>query len=329
MTQTFRAILAEKDQEFVYHIKSTRPLHDDDVFGNLQISLLGYDLRSLERMSYNPLAVNPMFGPNSDTPDNIFHVKVLLGTEVDNGELRQKIAYFTNIHWKYLVVHKDGEKMEDADMEDVDPAMTGGTYKTLAMNAAKWNATTDAVDNDTQQHVGHERIASFMKELEADRKDREALTIDREVEPNLFEAFVTSHNALRDVFGNTAPKGFYLIERTEDDQSILNIQGPFTKQPTNYPFIANMKPRGVGVFEVVSESIVRLVEHDRGFRFTRPLHEQLTLEPYEISVQDQDTGAVYDVLVKGLSEADARERGVLIVAQQELLDQTRLATIHQ
>ena len=32
MRKTLRAILAEQDSEFTYHIKSTRHLHDDEIF---------------------------------------------------------------------------------------------------------------------------------------------------------------------------------------------------------------------------------------------------------------------------------------------------------
>ncbi|GAF76406.1 unnamed protein product [marine sediment metagenome] len=332
MTQSFRALLAEKDAEYVYHIKSTRHLHDDDIFGKLQIGMLGYDLRSLERVSYNPLAaVEPMFHPRNDEPglDKIFHVRVVLGTDVANGILRQKVAYFTDINWKYLVVHKDGEKMEDADIIDLDPSMDGGTYKSLAKYAKGWDGTPDEgdIDSNAQQYAGQNRIDAFMSELSADRKDREAEVEGRNVQPNLTESFVTSHLALGDVFGNNAPKGFYLVERLESDPSMMHIEGPFKQQPSNYDFVANLLVKGVGTFEVQDEGNVRMVEHDRDFRFTRPLRERMTPTPFEVSVQDQDTGKTYTVLVKALSETDAREKGVQTVAQQEQLNPSSLIAV--
>ena len=332
MSRTFRALLAEKDEEYVYHIKSTRHLHDDELFGNLQIALLGYDLRSLERVSYNPLAaVEPMFHPRNDEPglDKIFHVKVILGTDVDNGVLRQKIAYFTDINWKYLVVHKDGEKMEDDDIVDLHPSMVGGSYKSLAQHAKSWDATPDEgnIDTNAQVHVGQNRIDAFMQELESDKKLRNNEVEGRNVQPQLTESFVTTHLALGDVFGNNAPKGFYLVERHADDPSMMHIEGPFKQQPSNYEFVADLIVRGAGTFEVLSESEVRLVEHDRDFRFTRPLREQMKPTPFEVTVQDQDTGKTYTVLVKALSETDARDRGVETVANQEQLDQSRLIAV--
>ena len=191
----------------------------------------------------------------------------------------------------------------------------------------------DAMGSDT--HPGPDvaggvmaaRIDAFLKELETDKKERESFVDSYNREPNLTEAFVTSHNALRDVFGNTAPKGFYLIERFEDDPSVMHLQGPFTKQPTNYEFISNMKKRGCGIFEVRNTNEVALVEHDRDFRYTSPLREQMQPKPYEVAIQDQDTGRVYNVLVKAISEDDARSRGVQTVAQQEQLDQSRLIAV--
>jgi hypothetical protein len=332
MAQSFRALLAEQDAEYVYHIKSTRHLHDDDIFGKLQIGMLGYDLRSLERVSYNPLAaVEPMFHPRNDEPglDKIFHVRVVLGTDIANGILRQKVAYFTDINWKYLVVHKDGEKMEDADIIDLDPSMDGGTYKSLAKYAKGWDGTPDEgdIDSDAQKYAGQGRIDAFMKELSADRKDRDSEVEGRNVQPNLTESFVTSHLALGDIFGNNAPKGFYLVERHESDPSMMLIEGPFKQQPSNYEFVANFLVKGAGTYEVQNENNVRMVEHDRDFRFTSTLRERMTPKPFEVSVQDQDTGKTYTVLVKALSETDAREKGVQTVAQQEQLNPSSLIAV--
>jgi hypothetical protein len=50
-------------------------------------------------------------------------------------------------------------------------------------------------------------------------------------------------------------------------------------------------------------------------------------KPFEVTVQDQDTGKTYNVLVKALSETDAREAGVETVASQEQLDPERLIAI--
>jgi hypothetical protein len=219
--------------------------------------------------------------------------------------------------------------MEDADIIDLDPSMDGGTYKSLAKHAKGWDASPDEgdIDSNAQQYVGQDRIDAFMSELATDKKAREAEVEGRNVQPNLTESFVTSHLALGDVFGNNAPKGFYLIERHESDPSIMQIEGPFKQQPSNYEFVANLLIKGSGTYEVQNENTVRMVEHDRDFRFTSPLRERMMPKPFEVSVQDQDTGKTYTVLVKALSETDAREKGVQTVAQQEQLNPSSLIAV--
>ena len=84
--------------------------------------------------------------------------------------------------------------MEDADTVDLDPSMDGGTYKSLAKYAKGWDGTPDEgdIDSDAQKYAGQGRIDAFMKELSADRKERESEVEGRNVQPNLTESFVTS-----------------------------------------------------------------------------------------------------------------------------------------
>ena len=321
MGQPFRALLAEQDEEFVYNIETSRALHDDDVFERLRIGLLGYDLRSLERVDYDPLAApEPMFRPFRSESGHLamFRVKAVLGNDIPAQVLLQQVSYFTDINWEFISVNKEGDSEESEDT---------GAYKSLAQHARDWNATPDFVDGDAQQWVGQDRLDAFMKELDADRSDREKEVEGRNVQPELTEAFVTSHLALGDVYGQYARKGFYLVERYQDDPSLMHIQGPFTKQPTNYPFISNLMVKGCGVFEAIDDGQVRLVEHDRDFRFTRPLRERQIPQPYQVTVQDQQSGKEYTVLVKAISETDARDAGVTMVAQQEKLNPQNLIAV--
>jgi len=219
--------------------------------------------------------------------------------------------------------------MEDDEIVDLHPSMTGGTYKSLAQHAKSWDATPDEgnIDTNAQVHVGQNRIDAFMQELDSDKKLRNNEVEGRNVQPQLTESFVTSHLALGSVFGNNAPKGFYLVERHADNPSTMHIEGPFKQQPTNYEFVADLIVRGAGTFEVLSENEIRLVEHDRDFRFTRPLREQMKPIPFEVNVQDQDTGKTYAVIVKALSETDARDAGVKMVADQEQINPSRLIAV--
>jgi len=330
MSKKFQAYLAEQDEEFTYNIKSSRHIHNDETFYNLQLGLLGYDLRSLERISYNPLAAyEPMFPPSHDEPgiDTVFHVKAVLGTEVPNEVLRQKIAYFTDIHWEWIAVYREGEKWEGNDplnMADEE----GGEYKNLTHTAKDWNGTPDDgdIDPDAQKYVGTARLADFMKELETDRKTREAEINDRNVTPKLYESFVTTHLCMHDMLGHTPRKGYYLLERYTVDPSVVHVSGPFKNKPMTHEFVSDLLKRGRGTFKVLDENKVKLEGHDRDFRYTKTLREQ-NLKNYEVMVKDQDTGRSYTALIKAFTETDARAKAVRRVAQKEKLDAGRLIAI--
>lgn len=330
MSKTFQAYLAEQDEEFTYHIKSSRHLHDDEIFYNLQLGLLGYDLRSLERVSYNPLAAyEPMFPPDNDEPgiQTVYHVKAVLGSEVPNETLRQKISYFTQIHYKWVAVYRDGEKMEgSADVDMVEEPKP--KYNNLAQTASDWSGTPDEgnIDTDAQKYVGAARMADFMKELDQDRKNREAEINSRNVTPKIYESFVTSHLSMRDVLGHTPRKGYYLLERYMVDPSIIHVSGPFQNQPVTHEYVQNLLKRGCGMFKIISEDKIQLTEHERDFRYTKVLRENV-LKNYEVMVQDQDTGMKYSALVKAFTETDARAKAVRRVAKTEKLDAGRLIAV--
>ena len=327
MRKTLRAILAEQDSEFVYHIKSTRHLHDDEIFYQIQIGLLGYDLRSLERVSYNPLAaVEPMFNPKNDAPgiDYVYHVRAVLGSDVANGILRQKIAQFTNIHWKYLVVHRDGESLEQS--VDVEPEQDGGSYLNLAHHARDWDGTPDegTIDPSAQDYVGHKRLDNFVKELQADRADREKEIAVRNVDPQLVESFVTSHTALKSL-GQQRLAGFYLVERNHNN--VLKISGPFKKQPVNYEFVPELINESV-VYEMNDVNELEMKGHSAGdvsnFRYTKSTVGTNQITPYEMTVTDQDTGKTFDVLVKASDDIQARDNAIDQVATKYKLAKNRL-----
>ncbi len=319
MSTSFRAIIAEQDEEHVYYVKSTRNIHVDDVLDQIRLALLPFDLRDIQKAGVNPLSA--MFP--SDIPLPVYSVKVTVGLEMDNERAIQKVALFTHINDEYLFVHKQGESEERMDNEDEDAPATAD-YKSLALGAEKWDASTDknVVDDKAQGYAGQGRIDSFMKELGADRKARE----DSIKQPKIYESFVTSHIALRDVNGGTAPKkGFYLVERFQDDSSIMHISGPFQHKPINYDFVPDMMKQGVNDFKFLGLGKVQLVEHDEDFKYTT--NKEIMTEAvnhYEVEVTDQDSGKVYPVIASGSSKDEARNSAVKIVAKQKKVDPNNL-----
>ena len=325
MNTSFRAILAEKDEEFVYYIKSTRNIHKDDVLDQVRLALLPFDLRSIEKAGWNPMSEkgNLMF-PEEGPLGPIYSLKATVGIEMDNERAIQKIALFTHINDQYLFVHQPGESQDRMDNEDEDEPVTVG-YKALSHGAVKWDASTDrnAVDPKAQDYAGQKRIDNFMRELETDRTAREGSI----KAPKIYEAFVTSHMALRDVNGGETPKkGFYLVERFRDDTSIMHISGPFHHQPINYDFVPDMLKQGVGDFKFLGLGKVQLVEHEKDFRYTVSEQEKRMVSPdhYEVDVTDQDSGKVHHVLVSGINKDAARETALKIVVRREKADYNNL-----
>ena len=326
MNTSFRAILAENDEEHVYYIKSTRNIHKDEMLDQIRLALLPFDLRHIEKAGWNPMAEKDHSMFPADWPGGaVYSVKATVGLEMDNYRAIQKVALFTHINDEYLFVHKQGESEERMDNEDDEDEPATADYKSLALNAEKWDASPDklAIDAKAQDYAGTKRIDDFMKELEIDRTSREGSV----KEPKIYEAFVTSHLALRDVNGGTTPKkGFYLIERYEDDNSIMHISGPFQHKPINYDFIPDMMKQGVDDFKFLGLGKVQLVEHEKDFRYTakQGVKEAANAGPFEVEVIDQDSGKKYHVVTRGSNKDRARDKAVKMVAQKTKIDPNNL-----
>ena len=318
MHKSLRAILAEDDQEYTYWIKSTYNIHEPEVMDQIRLAMLPYDLRAVEEGAYKPIGAGNKDFPNvPDSPS--YSVKVTLGLEpVEVDDPLQKVALFTRINTEHLLVHKDGvdphaEPKAEAEVE----------YKNLAHSAKDFSSSLDDVYADAQDEVGDKRVGSFLKDLEKQlKKEREAI---RQVTPKLKEAFVTSHIALNNVKSGWR-RGFYVVERAEDDLGNMKISGPFTKQPTNFEFIAELAVPGAGILTVESGDNIMMEAYDRNFKYTlKPARTKSMVEAkFSVDVQDQDTGKVYNVVIDAMDDTRARDRAVLVVARQNKLNQETL-----
>ena len=103
--KTFREILAEQDDEFVYLVKSTADIHDPLVFAKVKLALTGFKIRAIMVDQYRPLQKdNPDFPaePNSA----LYVVKVTTALPVVGGE--QLIAIHARINQAQLLVLPEG-----------------------------------------------------------------------------------------------------------------------------------------------------------------------------------------------------------------------------
>lgn len=319
MHKSLRSILAESDQEFTYWVKSTYNIHEPEVMDQIRLAMLPYDLRAIEKGAYKPIGAGNKDFPNvPDSPS--YSVKVTLGLEPpEDDDALQKVALFTRIFDEHLLVHKDGvDPHKELEADD------DGEYKNLAQSAKDFSSSLDDVVDGAQDEVGEKRIGAFLKDLEAQlKKERESI---RQITPKLKESFVTSHMALNTVSPGWK-RGFYVVERAQADQGTMKVSGPFTKQPTNYEFVADLVVEGAGSLTVESSSKIVMEAYDRNFKYTmKPTSKGKTVTEtkYSVDVKDQDTGKSYNVIVDALDDTRARDRAVVVVARQHKLNQESL-----
>lgn len=323
MKKSFRDYLVENDSEYTYYVKSIRNIHADDVLDFIRLALLPWDLRSIEKSSvdtfkeYNHFPCDPM--------SPVYAVKVTMGNEFPSyTDAIQKIAWFTRVPHEYIKVHAEGESLTDYDEVNVE-FTSDENYKPLSHTAKDWNSDLDnaSIDDDAQKYAGNSRLNDFIKELEDHRKEREQHIDDKNVEPRLFEAFVTDHISLTDVLGNKPKSGYYIIERYTNEPEVLNIHGPFKNKPINYQAVKNLHKPEVNEFQIVSENKILAKGVSSNFKFSRTIFEQ-ELRHYSVEVTDQDTSKTYSVVVKASSDASARNRAVDIVSRREKIPNNNL-----
>ena len=323
MSKSFRAVLAEQDEEFTYHVKSIYNIHDDETMDWIRLALLPYDLRDIQRGSYKPMGHADKDFPNVPGAAS-YDVKVVLGLEPPTSEdAEEKVALFTRIKMDHLLVHKEGEDPHKMDNSD-DCVDCKGEYKPLTGTAKDFSATLDNVEVDNaQSEAGEERIGNLVKELEKERKEREELI--QKPNPKLKEAFCTSHIQLNQI-DKRWTKGFYLVERHIDDT--LNITGPFSRQADNYPFVGDLLQEGAGTVKYSDSKTLVMEDADRNFKFTyRPVAKPRTglrEEKFSVEVQNQDSGKTFSVIVDAVDDAMARDRAVNLVARREKLNKESL-----
>lgn len=206
MTKTFHEILAEKDDEHVYYIHSTADIHNPALFEKIKISLLPYEIKSIECESYKPLSKsNTLFPDEPNSPT--YTIKVTTRYPVTKGFL-SILAMDAHIHVSHLKIDPDTV---------VDPV----------------NYPEEISKEESQKTVGTKRIAEFIKELQQDRKERQDMSWEREV----YESFYTTHRSLERVLHKPLRKGYYMVEAyTEGGKKYFQAQGPFPSRPEENPY---------------------------------------------------------------------------------------------
>jgi predicted metal-binding protein len=211
MTKTFYEILAEKEDEFVYHIYSTANIHDPEICAKIRISLLPYKIKSMECESYKPLSKNNDMFPNEPNSPT-YAIKVITGHPITKGFL-STLAMDAHIHVSHLKI------IPESDIDLI-------------------NKPKEVSSDDAQKLVGTKRLGNFIKELQKERNTRDEMKITREV----YECFFTTQRGLEIVVGKPMKKGYYMIEAFIDDgKKYFKAEGPFLTRPDGNPFFDRFK----------------------------------------------------------------------------------------
>ena len=314
---TLRRLIAENDEEFTFMVKSTHNIHSDERLEQIRMALIQFGVREVKRDYYRPPEkANKDFPGAPGAPS--YCVKVTSALEIPQNAGEQKVSQWCKIPQVHILVHEQGV---DPEQEEGDPLEKNDSYKPMADTDPAYDATVDQLDPNAQSDVGDKRIGAFMRELEADRKAREK-------EHKAFEAFVTSHLGLMERFSREFRKGFYLIERNQRDTTRADVHGPYLVCPDNFEFVASPFP------EAKDPKIIK--ESENKWSITAPGMDpqfkhigERRIKVYEdtpvsVEVTDMDSGRTRTVMVRGSSDADARDEAIQQVARSDKVDPGRL-----
>ncbi len=199
-------MIAERDEEHVYHVHSTNDIHDPDRRERVRLEFMPFEIKSFECESYKPLSkINTMFPEEPYSP--IFTIKVITRYPLTKGFL-ETLAWAVRVDISHLRI--EGE-------HGYDPV----------------NKPEEVSSSDSQKLVGTKRIADFIKELQDDRKNRKEMSWTREV----YEAFFTTHRGLQNLVETPIRNGYYAVEAyREDGKKYLHAKGPFINRSEESPY---------------------------------------------------------------------------------------------
>lgn len=288
MTMTFREILAEKDDEYTYHVRSTVDIHNPERFERVRMTLMPFQVKTISADGYTPFTKDNKIFPNEPNSPT-FTIKVVTGLPVDTKSVLQTMAMMCHIHQSHL-------RMTPED--DVQSELPGKPHETDKTTA--------------QSLVGHKRIGEFMRELQSDRKEREAKVITREV----YESFFTTHRALESVVKKPIRKGYYMVEMCQDgDQTVMRAKGPFGNRPDGNPYRDRIDVKGSLIYEDTYRDMYNvhvLVEA----QIDKPVAEQM----FSVGVSDMSSGRRFNSVVRATTPDVARQVAVHQVAETHRID---------
>ena len=294
MKKSFRAFLIEQEKDYTYEIVSVANIHDAGIISRISQALAPYGLLEVEKGYFKPIQkTNAEFPAYPDSAT--YSVKVTLSTAQRDSTILQAVALFTNISDKNLKVNGD-EKMPDVEPKEETPG----------------------------DIAGEKRIGALLRDLEKERKEREAQTDTKGIDFNKYERFVTNHAMIEGILGRKLRRGYYLVETAGAGKKVT-VTGPFKKQPSNYEFRETMV-EGLRFLSESTDNGRALFEFDASSASTikvdKPSRQKSS--KWEVDVLNNDSGKTETVYVNAPDEVTARNVAVDTVRMRTGVDSRAL-----
>ena len=190
MDKSLLEYMSEEDEEYNITIKSVKDI--GRISGLLRLALIRYDLRELGEITHSPTAESDVF-PDCG-PCRVYSVDAKIGRCPRSGvdDVVRNLSVELNIPERQLYVEADfpeADDAEDVDSEE-DPLLLRDIVK-------------DETQDDNQKLVGQRRVTDYMDEFARKRDARD------EMKKKKMSRVLATHKAVKDILGESVPKGYY------------------------------------------------------------------------------------------------------------------------
>lgn len=214
MKKTLRDYLIEGDQEFTVTVKCRRDVMCPENLPVVQRVLGRFDLRSLEPMPASPLVDSPEEWPDAGLI-RVYEFVAKTGLYPHSLAQQLSIEAYEGLpmmpaEWFRATVTPELEVRKPSDTPHVGLGMGD-------------HPDDDIAGYDPAELVGMKRVKDIFDVFSAEREVRDRESADRA------SKFVSSHVGIRDVLGESRPKGYYEC-RISDGKMIVE-SGPHSARP--------------------------------------------------------------------------------------------------
>ena len=163
----FRTYIAEATKVNEYKLRlALNELTDSANVGKIKQYLEQYGLHGFKNPTKTIIQKSPM-GLKTENAE-VFIVEFSTDVPLSLQKARQDLCHALNVNENFLIVNDKNHVLEQEEEE----AQAGETYETKLSTSSEYSKKEiDAVNGS--EYYGNEFVDTFLKEMEADRKERE------------------------------------------------------------------------------------------------------------------------------------------------------------